>query len=693
MKTGMILAVLLGAVSSLAAQESASREMSGDSLRLYNMQEVVVTATRVPQELITVPQRINVLPVYRLNANASLSADDVLNQVSGVNLVRTLGILSKSTLISLRGMGNEQGRTLILIDGVPVNKTSTGSVNLNRISPEMLERIEIVKGTGSSVYGGNAMGGVVNLITRKPTRPLEGAASFTWGEMGTYATNAKVAGVYKHLYFSADGFYQKSNGYNSTPAGERTDEDIRSFLHEYALSGTMGITFAGTHTLEGNVRYYDGTRGNGSRYFFAEPGKGQLDLSNQYKEQDYRLTYRGSSGDTHWTLSGFYGQEKYIETKAKKTDLYDVDCIRRDWNVWVHAYNQSIENNTLSAGLEVKGGYLDGRDVYRTSSDVVIDEGKSWLFGVWLQDEISLLDDRLTIMPSLRLDVARIYDGGFFINEPTSVTDLYMPYTGKLANDTWTALSPKLSLQYRFTDQTRIYANSGWGFRPGNLEDMVRTGPMKGGVILANTKLKPEHISTTEVGGDISFADIFTFSPSLFYSRGRDFIYNVNTGETIMMGKKERPVFAKSNIAKVEIWGGEADLNAAISDHVNLFANYSYTHTWILRGVASIAGEDTDLKGNSLTYVPKMKISAGATWRNRIVNINATYVQYTKQYIDDLNKEQLPAFGVVDAKLWHQFNELVTVSLNGKNLFNRQITDNGIRSMGRMLYAEVRFRF
>lgn len=677
----------------LHAQTTRDNSGRNDSLKLYDLQEVVVTATRVPQELINIPQRINVLPLFRLKANPALSVDDVLNQVSGINLRRPSGILSKNTLVSVRGMGNEQGRTLILIDGVPVNKSSTGNVNLNRISPAMLERIEVVKGPGSSLYGGNAMGGVVNLISRLPIEPFEGKAAFTWGEMGTYATNATLAGNFDFLYYSLNGFYQKSNGYNTTPEEERTEKDIKSFLDEYALNGTVGLALNPNHRFELNVRYYDGTRGNGIRYFYADPQQGQLDMTNRFKEQDYRFTYRGNNGKTHWILSAFFGKENYVETKSKGRDIYDVDCLRKDWNIWLNGYNATIENNLISAGMEVKGGFVDGRDIYRTSTDEVIDKGKSFLYAVWLQDEITVLDGKLKIAPSLRFDVAKIYDGGFFIEDPTSITEVYEPYTGKLNNEVWTALSPKLSVQYLFNGNNRIYANTGWGFRPGNLEDMVRTGPARGGVTLANTQLKPEHINTTEVGGDLTLFDFITVSPSVYYSRGRDFIYNVNTGNTILMGNREVPLFAKSNIGKVEIWGGEIDVNAALCDELNLFANYTYTDSKILKGAASISGVETNLKGNHLTYVPLMKISAGLTWRNKFFNLNTTYVQYTHQYTDDLNESKLPCYATVDAKLWRDFGKKVSISLNGQNLFNRRINNNGSVSIGRMLFAEVMMRF
>lgn len=683
--------LILGALA--CASYINAEELPKDTLKTYNMNEIVVTATRIPQELKTIPQRIAVMPIYRLNANPDLSIDNVVNQISGANVIRRGGLISNQTVISLRGMGNNGGRTLIMMDGVPINKSSTGSANLNRYAPENLERIEVIKGPGSSLYGGNAMGGIVNFITRKPTDPLEGTAGFRWGEMGTFGSNASISGLTDHVYYRADGFYQKSNGYNTTPKADRDESTIRSNLNEYSIGGLIGYNINDRHSIEGNARHYDGKRGEGTRYFFTEPNKGQLDLLNRFKEEEYRLTYRGQANNTYWTASGFYGQEKYLRNRMKGSSLYDVDAKRRDWNIWLHGYNKSLDHNTIAAGLEVKGGYVDGNDVYRFSTDHVIDKGKSTTIGIWIQDEISLMDGAFLITPSLRYDHARIHDGGYFIENGTSVTSIYEPYTGELKDNTWNALSPKLCLQYTFSPNLRIFANSGWGFRPGNLEDMVWTGPGSGGVILANTQLKPEHLNSTEIGADWTFLNVVTVSPSVYYSRGRDFIYSVNTGETIMMGKTERPLLHKENLGKVEIFGAEIDLNAALSDHVNLFANYSYTSSKIKEGTASIYGKETDLKGHYLTYVPKSKIVAGGTWRNPYISMNASYVYYSSQFIDDLNEEKLAGYGIFDAKLWHDFNNRITVSLNANNLFDKRVEEGGVMSIGRMIFGEIKYRF
>lgn len=692
MKKHLIITSILvsGAIASFA--DNLTENYTPDSLRIYNMNEVVVTATRIPQELKKIPQRINVIPIYRMQANPVISVDDVLNQISGVNLTRVNGFLSKKTVVSLRGMGNEQGRTLVLIDGIVANKASTGGVNFNQFNPALVERIEIVKGPGSSLYGGNSMGGTINIINKVPQTKMEGNATFRWGEMGTYATNASVAGREGRVYYLVNGFYQKSNGYNSNPIADRDSTTITAGMKEFGFNGRMGVNITPKQQLEASAGYYNGSRGNGNRYFYTDPYKGWLDLASHYKEQSYRLLYKGESDGFDWKLSGAFSQENYLEEKSKNISLYNVQAIRRDWSAWGNIHYR-IDNNLVAAGIEVKGGYVNGQDRYVTSSDVAINTGKNTLFGIWLQDELSLLDEHLKIIPSLRYDIARLHHAGFYIKNPTSATDIYEPYTGELSGKTWHALSPKLSVQYRFDDYNRIFATTGWGFRPGTLENMTRTGSVQGGVVIANPNLKPEYIQTTELDADLHFLDIFTLSPSAYFSAGRNFIYDVNTGKSIMVGKRERPLLLTSNIAKVHVWGIEADLTAAVSDPLNLFINYSYTNSKIRKGKAVINGEEVDLKGHYLTYVPNSKLSAGGIWHNPYISLSLAYTQYGRQYIYDLNEEQVSPFGIVDVKLWHTFNQQFTISLNGKNLFDRQVDMNGNITIGRFLFAEIAYRF
>lgn len=95
------------------------------------------------------------------------NTDDILNGVANVYVHRPWGIFSKSASVTMRGLPGSS-RTLILLDGVPMNKVGGGSVNWNIIEPYDIEDVEIVKGPSSAIYGNNAMTGVVNIKTKKP---------------------------------------------------------------------------------------------------------------------------------------------------------------------------------------------------------------------------------------------------------------------------------------------------------------------------------------------------------------------------------------------------------------------------------------------------------------------------------------------------------------------------------------------
>ncbi|MEG1587038.1 MAG: TonB-dependent receptor [Bacteroidales bacterium] len=652
-----------------------------DSLRLYNMNEVVVTATRIPQELMQIPQRINVLPLFRLRMNPVISPYDVLNQVSGVTINRNMAVFSKKSVVSLRGMGSEQGRTLILIDGIPANKASSGGVNLNRINPNQIERIEIVKGPGSSLYGGNAMGGVMNIITRRYIGRIQGNTSLLWGERGSFGSSIVAGGSSGKITYAVDGNYLKSNGFNNTPEPERDASTIASSLDQYSIAGKFGFSVHPNHLVEAAVSYYDGTRGDGDRYFYEDPLRGQLDLVNRMKEQNYRIAYQGYNHMLSWRFSGFYNQ--YTEQRAKGATLYDVDSERRDWGMWSDFHYSGWANSILAAGAEVKGGYVDGQDIYKATAEKMINRGKNLTMGVWVEDEISFAGKRVKIIPSLRFDIAHIYDGGFFVEQAASQTQIYAPYAGPLKTEWWTAISPKVSAQYLFNPHERVFFNTGLGFRPGTLEDMTRMGPVNGGVIIPNPDLKPEHVFTSEIGGDIGLGKLLTLTSSVYYTYATDFIYSRNTGQTIMMGKKERPLLQKTNAEKVNIWGIEADAYLNLSDQLNFFANYAWTKARMRK----------EYKGKTLPYVPSQKFAIGGNWINPIISVNASFVQYGKQYLDDKNEQVLSAYGLFDMKLWHLFADKIQVSLNATNLFDRRVNENGSLSPGRFVFAEVRISF
>jgi iron complex outermembrane receptor protein len=265
----------------------------------------------------------------------------------------------------------------------------------------------------------------------------------------------------------------------------------------------------------------------------------------------------------------------------------------------------------------------------------------------------------------------------------------------------WNALSPRFSAQYKWNANTRIYAMYSRGFRPSVLDDLCRSGRIKGGFKIANPTVKPEYLNNYETGIDLKPSSKSTFSASVYYSRGTDFQYYVSNGETIDMGFGDRPIFIRANISDVEMYGAEAELRYEISPSITVFTNYAYTHSVIL-DYHKIAGNDTiDLAGKFLTDVPEHIFTIGGSWNSRIVNASllahytgAMFINDQNTYDEILMSDKYDAFTTVDMKLWKPFKKHYKISLNIQNLLDVKYYDSKYAVCpGRFITAEFAVNF
>ena len=191
------------------------------------LKEIVVTGSRTERPISQSPGSIHVVtPVLLRNAPAQ-TTDDILVMLSGVNTTRSDGLSNMHSNVSIRGLaGDEQGRTLVLFDGIPLNTSDEGSVNWNSIHIDNVQRIEVFKGPGSSLYGNNAMGGVINIISKTPLSPLSINASASYGSLCTWKTSLGFSSrINNQFALFISGYYNETNGFNNIPDSLRTDPD------------------------------------------------------------------------------------------------------------------------------------------------------------------------------------------------------------------------------------------------------------------------------------------------------------------------------------------------------------------------------------------------------------------------------------------------------------------------------------
>jgi iron complex outermembrane recepter protein len=663
---------------------------------------VIVTATRSRRDKYDVPLRVDVLEKDKVEAIPALSADDYLRAIPGISVSRGASFLGSAT-VSMRGMGSEAGRTLVMVDGVPVNKTDGGSVNWNAINAQDIEQVEVMKGPGSSIHGGNAMGGVINLISPTPAENIEGYLSQSYGTFETVNTQAAVLGRNGNLFWGVDGRYCISDGYITTPADEIDEFSVASFLNEYQAGARAGYFLSPEQMIEGSISYYTGKRGTGASFngfgFENENLAAPDGAYNSYTSISGRVGYRGSFDDNRQLNLTLYGQRENYQNiresvRNNRISRYDVESVRDDMGFLSSFTFNPFQNHSVTTGIDLRHGAVDGADVYLTSTDEVLNLGKMNQLGIYLQDEIRLSDSPWSVLAGIRFDYANFYDGAFLVNTPTNETAFLQDFAGDLEDASFMAFSPRLSLQYHIPQNFRVYAGYSQGFRAPVLDDMCRTGRISGGMKIANPDLQPEYLNNFELGGDIFIGRSLTISPAVFYALGRDYHAYIATGDSLVLNNRMRPIRIKDNIGRVEISGAELAADFRITTGLNWLVSYSYTHTEIKEFRVLDPTEDDDLVGKELVYQPRDIFHTSLIWRNNIINSMISFNYKGAQWLNDVNTEEIEAFNYIDLHLWRPVFRGLSVALKVHNLFNQDYVDSrNMIAPGRMINAELKYSF
>jgi len=671
------------------------------------MDELVVTATRTDNTILNVPARINLVSLKTIQNYPNQSIDEVLKFIPGINYSRPFGIFSTKATVTMRGMsGKEQARVLVLLDGVPLNKSDGGTVDWNMVDMNSVQKIEITKGAGSALYGGNAMGGIINIITGQPAEKFTAKASLEYGTFNTMGGKLNLGGRIKKtnsnnsFYWLANTFYKQSDGYITQPEMTVLADPyiVKSNMKEIGGIVKTGYSFSNKQSLDVTVKYYNDHRGTGETVHQPD---GNVTDHDTY---GMTLNYKGSVKKLQMNSSLYFLTEDYRKVNEYQKDdytWYDVLSVRSDYGLITTLTGSAGKHHILTGGFDFKNGGVDAYDKYFTSTDIVYNQGKMNTYALFSQDEIKMFQDKVRVVAGLRFDMATYYDGSFRIENPSLETDFMRSYEAPdMPVKHWNALSPRFSVQYKWNSGGRIYAVYSRGFRASTLDDLCRSGRIQGGFKVANPSIKPEFLSNYETGFDFSPLSDLHFSGSLYYSRGKDFQYYVSTGQTIDMGFI-RPIFIRDNISDVQIYGAESELKYEVLPSLSLFANYTYTHSTILK-YSRIAENDTiDLTGKFLTDIPDHILTGGMTLIDPVANVSM-FVRYTSpMWVNDQNSidmvvltDRYAAYTTVDLKAWKEIKSHYKITLNVQNLFDVKYYDSKDSVCpGRFITAELSFNF
>ena len=222
---------------------------------VYQLNPVVVTATRMEEKAGEVPASVSVITSDQIKQKNIRTITEAINYLPGVYSDRPQGMSDNSGGISVRGFG--ESNILVLYDGMPLNNGFSGGINWSTISVDDVEKIELVRGAGSSLYGGRAVGGVINIVSKDPNK--NGGKVYT--EYGSHNTWRRGVNVSRKLTdkwsFSAGYENRRTDGYRKKLTYTKKGSAKKP-------SGTVGTGYEKTENHAGDTIYVLGNPGKGA---------------------------------------------------------------------------------------------------------------------------------------------------------------------------------------------------------------------------------------------------------------------------------------------------------------------------------------------------------------------------------------------------------------------------------------------
>ncbi|MDY6968779.1 MAG: TonB-dependent receptor [Spirochaetota bacterium] len=583
--------------------------------KVFDLEKVVVTGTRTPHMLKDVPVETIVITKEEIERSSALTITDLLRYTPGifVKAEDTPGISGWKTKV--RGLDFNSGYGLVLVDGQRVKTGGMGEYGygLNQIPPEMIERIEIVKGPGSVLYGSDAMAGVVNIITKStPEKTIYGCQAGG----GTYAT--KIGSLYWGTKVDSFGMFLHASR-DESEMGKYGSNETRD---ENYKRNRIDARFS--YDLLQNLKFSLGLSGE------------EEDRVSKYLEKD---------------LTSFKDHEKIrISPELKATfDDKSTLCVRGyyyDWNFKSKEYGEDSSGYTPTQGHMY---YYDGEAQYSKPlwKNNIVTMGVEYL-----QEELdyNLSDKKIDVVSGYIQDEAE-----FIVWRPLKIV-----LGGRVDNHSYygTEFCPKLSLMYVLTDKTRIRTSMGRAFKSPTIRQLHYNVPFQHGTywFRSNPDLEAEKSLGYSLGIEQELGDRVIFDITCFRNDIKDKVLWVESGETI----DELPVKTGENIAESRTQGVDVGLKTIIFKWLSVDLAYSYLDT-------------EDLETNKeLTYCPRHSIAGHLISEYKpwgiTLNIGSQYI--SKMYKNSDNSEETEDYTLYDAKLICKLTSFASISVEGNNIFD-----------------------
>ena len=622
-----------------------------------NLNEVVVTGTGTYHRLKDTPVPVEVITAKEIANTGALNFEDAISALS--TSINTKGAYN----IVMNGLRNKQ--VLILVDGKRLAGDVGGDNDLERIDMSNIKRIEVVKGGASSLYGSEAMGGVINIITNTPQNSMDIVSATRISKYGQFNQNANVG--FKVGKFISQTTYQRrqTEGWQlspyeikslSKPTRDTLVETGKQAMAAYH-SNTVSQKFVFNPTKKSSV-YTKGV------YFDKKTDRPYADYAYDMFYKDYNFAL---GGDYHFrkhinyiTFDSYFDNYEYYKDYLKKSGKFeagDRDLTKRQrlFNTTVKGVFSLGENHKLNTSLDFMNEYMKNPESLAESKS-------AYTMAFYAQDEIKVIE-RLSVVAGFRLLHHETFKNKF---------------------------TPKASAMYAL-DHFNFRASYAMGFRAPNLQELYYDKISGSMVSQGNINLKPERSNYFSLNTEY-ISDHFTFSITGYINNIKDIIdrqVQPLTPEDEAGGIKTRYMY--NNVSKARTQGVDVAINTFLGDGFSIGINYSYLD-------ARNRIDNKPLFGSS-RHTGILNGNWMKEWKNYRLNVNLNSRLQSETYYTDMNARPFQLWNLATSHAFTGAKNLIFEPGFGiENIFNfRDEKPFGSKyattSPGRTVFASLTLKF
>ncbi|MDC3332956.1 TonB-dependent receptor [bacterium] len=548
MKNILLPVALLAATHTIAAENTATKSTE------KKPEEMMVTGTRSEQPSIELPASIQIVTEQDIKLSGAQSVADILGSQAGIQINTYSN--PRNSFVSMRGYGpNAINNVLIMINGRKLNNPTLQAPDLTAINTKNIERIEIIQGSAGTLYGSQATGGVINIITKKAAE-LSGDISVSTGKDNAESYQGSVSqqldNGFNYLISSEKSL---SDNYRDNNQNEHTD-----YLINLGYADKNFNAFIEAGKVNDNQRY----PGSISETQMHQD-RTQTNTPNHYGNQD--LATYSAGGQVHlnknWDFTAIYTHRRDTinsEFYATNKQYTDVQTFEPKITGKINTANGDI---LLTAGYD----YNDSTFTYETTSFYVSDKDNNQQTSDYYLQAIIPLTDSLKLTTGGRNSQIK-YNNNFTSEDSTDSNDVY-----------------QIGLSYQLNDDVRLFIRRDEAFRWGSIDENALTLPTV-------DILKPQDDTSYEAGINYNHQDLSISTV----------IYKIDSNDEILF---DATPYANLNYDKTERIGGVIDANWNVLPNLSLSANYSYVDATLEYG---------QYKGNTIPLVAEQTANMAVTY-------------------------------------------------------------------------------